>query len=113
MTRAFSRCLARRVTFCFNGSMTTVAISLKDEDQRFLEEALKSGRYLSASEVVAEALADFRARDASRRANLDDLRAKVAVGIEQANCGDFVEFTAEDVKREGRERQAAQQAPSH
>ena len=35
------------------GTMTTVAISLKDEDQHFLEEVVKSGRYLSESEVVA------------------------------------------------------------
>ncbi len=92
------------------GNMTTVAISLKDEDQHFLEEVVKSGRYLSESEVVAEALSDFRVREAIRRAKLDELRAKVQVGIEQADRGDFVEFSAEDVKREGRARLAAQQA---
>lgn len=92
------------------GSMTTVAISLKDEDQHFLEEVVKSGRYLSESEVVAEALSDFRVREAIRRAKLDELRAKVQIGIEQADRGDFVEFSAEDVKREGRTRLAAQQA---
>src|SRR5580658_5829936 len=92
--------LARRATLCLNVSMTTVAISLQDEDRQFLEEVVKSGRYLSESEVVAEALADFRVREAIRRAKLDELRAKVEVGIEQADRGDFVEFNAEDVKRE-------------
>jgi|GEM_PF-2091746 len=43
--------------------MTTVAISLNDEDQHFLEEAVKSGRYFSESEVVAEALSEFNAAD--------------------------------------------------
>jgi antitoxin ParD1/3/4 len=90
--------------------MTTVSISLKEEDQRFLEEVVKSGRYLSESEVVAEALADFRVREAIRRAKLDELRSKIEVGIEQADRGDFVEFTAEDIKSEGRRRLAAQQA---
>jgi len=90
--------------------MTTVSISLKEEDQRFLEEVVRSGRYLSESEVVAEALADFRLREAIRRAKLDELRAKIEVGIEQADRGDFVEFTAEDIKREGRQRLAAQQS---
>ena len=89
--------------------MTTVAISLKDEDQQFLDAAVRSGRFSSESEVVAEALAEFRVRESIRQAKLGDLRAKVAVGIEQADRGDFDAFTAEDVKREGRERLAAQQ----
>ena len=90
--------------------MTTLAISLKDEDQRFLEEVMKSGRFFSESEIVAEALAEFRMREAIRRARLDELRAQVQLGIEQADRGDFVAFSAEDVKREGRQRLAAQQA---
>ena len=89
--------------------MTTVAISLKDEDQRFLEEAVQSGRYGSESEVVAEALAEFRLREVIRRAKLEELRAKVQTGIEQADRGEFVEFTAKDVKSEGRRRLASQQ----
>lgn len=43
--------------------MTTVAISLKDKDRSFLEEAVKSGRFFSESEVVAEAFAEFRVRE--------------------------------------------------
>ena len=90
--------------------MTIVAISLKDEDRNFLWEAVKSGRFFSESEVVAAALAEFRLREAIRRAKLDELRAKVQVGIEQADRGEFIAFTAEDVKREGRQRLATQQA---
>jgi antitoxin ParD1/3/4 len=85
-------------------AMTTVAISLKDEDQHFLEEAVKSGRFNSESEVVAEAVAEFRVREAIRQSKFDELRAKVRVGIEQADHGEFVEFTAEDVKAEGQKR---------
>lgn len=90
--------------------MTTVAISLKDEDQRFLEEVVKSGRYFSESEVVAEALSEFKVREAIRRDKVAELRAKVQVGIEQADQGDFVEFSAGDVMADGRKRLAAQQA---
>ena len=93
-------------------AVTTVAISLKDEDQHFLEEVVKSGRYGSEREVVAEALAEFRVRDVIRRAKLDELRTKVRVGIEQADRGEFVAFTAEDVKIKGRKRLAAQQGAS-
>ena len=89
--------------------MTTVAIALKDEDQQFIEEVVKSGRYLSESEVVAEALSELKVREAIRRSKIEDLRAKVRVGLEQADRGEFVEFTAEDVKTEGRKRLSAQQ----
>ena len=47
--------------------MTTVAIALKDEDRKFIEEVVKSGRYLSESEVVAEALSELKVREAIRR----------------------------------------------
>ena len=89
--------------------MTTVAIALKDEDRKFIEEAVRSGRYCSESEVVAEALSEMKVREAIRRSKIEDLRAKVQAGIEQADRGEFVEFTADDVKSEGRERLSAQQ----
>jgi antitoxin ParD1/3/4 len=87
--------------------MTRVSIALNTEDQRFIEEAVKSGRYFSESEVIAQALSEMKVREAIRRSKIDDLRAKVQVGIEQADRGEFVEFTAEDVKAEGRRRLAA------
>ena len=88
--------------------VTTVAIALKDEDQKFIEEVVKSGRYSSESEVVAEALSELKVREAIRLSKMDELRAKVQVGIGQADRGEFVEFTAEDVKAEGRRRLSAQ-----
>jgi len=70
--------------------MTTVAISLNEEDQRFLEEIVKSGRFFSESEVVAEALSELKVREAIRREKIAELRAKVQVGIDQADRGEFV-----------------------
>lgn len=64
---------------------------------------MKSGRYFSESEVVAEALSAFKVREAIRHERLAELRAKVQVGIDQAERGDFVEFTAEDIIKHGRE----------
>jgi putative addiction module CopG family antidote len=87
--------------------MTTVAIALRDEDHQFIEEVVKSGRYLSESEVVAEALSELKVREAIRRNRIDDLRAKVRVGLEQADRGEFDKFTAVDVKADGRKRLAA------
>jgi len=90
-------------------AMATLTITLKEEDRRFLDESIKSGRFSSESEVVAEALSELKLREGSRRKETDQLRAKVQVGIEQADRGDFVDFTAEDVLAEGRKRRAAKQ----
>jgi len=92
--------------------MTTLAISRNEEDQHFLEEGVKSGRFSSESEVVAEALAEFRVRDAIRLTKLEEFRAKIRAGVEEAERGEFVEFSADDVKAEGRKRLAAEQASS-
>lgn len=91
--------------------MTTVAIALKEEDQKFIEEAVKSGRYLSESEVVADALSELKVRESIRSRKIDDLRARVKTGIDQADRGEFVDFTAEDVKADGRKRISSRQAP--
>jgi antitoxin ParD1/3/4 len=84
--------------------MPTVPISLNEEDRRFIEEIMKSGRYFSESEVVAEALSEFRVRETIRREKMTELRAKVQSGIAQADNGEFVEFTAADVMADGRRR---------
>ena len=84
--------------------MPTVPISLNEEDRRFIEEIVKSGRYFSESEVVAEALSEFKIREAIRREKIADLQNKIRSGIAQADRGEFVEFTAADVMAEGRKR---------
>ncbi len=92
--------------------MTTVAITLRDEDEHFLDAVVKSGRFLTQSEAVAEALSELKVREAAREQRLVELRAKVQVGIEQADRGDFVEFSAQDIIAEGRKKFAAMQAAS-
>ena len=42
--------------------MTKVTITLKDEDQHFIEAAMKTGRYVTESEAVADAISELRAR---------------------------------------------------
>ena len=88
--------------------MTTLAITLKDEHESFIQQALKSGRYLSESEVVADALSEFQVREEIRRARFAGLKAKIQEGVKQADRGEFVEFTADDVKAAGRARINAQ-----
>jgi antitoxin ParD1/3/4 len=90
--------------------MTTLSITFRDEDDRFIQEAVKSGNYLTQSEVVATALELLKAREELRRIRREQLKVEIQKGVEQLDRGETAEFTAEDIKRLGRERLAAQTA---
>jgi antitoxin ParD1/3/4 len=87
--------------------MSTIAVTIKEADRRFIEEAMKSGRYLSESEVVADAIAELKAREQIRRAQLAELKADIDIGIQQLNRGEGRTWNAEDIKAEGRKRLAS------
>lgn len=72
--------------------MTTRSITLRDEHESLIQQALKSGRFLSESEVVAEALSEFQVHEEIRRAKFAELKAKIQVGIDQLDRGETVEF---------------------
>jgi antitoxin ParD1/3/4 len=70
-------------------------VSLTPELEQFVQTKVKSGRYLSASEVVREALRLLEERDHLRQIKLDKLRKNLLVGVEQIEQGDVVD--GEDV----------------
>ena len=65
-----------------------VDVSLTPELQQLIEERVRSGRYTSASEVVREALRLPQDRDEFRRLRMDQLRAKVAAGLDSLDRGE-------------------------
>jgi putative addiction module CopG family antidote len=82
--------------------MTTISITLRDDDRHFIESAMKSGRYVTESEAVADGLAELRAREEVRAAHLGEMRAKVIEGITQLDRGECAEWSTEDIKAKGR-----------
>jgi Arc/MetJ-type ribon-helix-helix transcriptional regulator len=90
--------------------MTTMRLILRDEDRRFLEEALRSGRYATESEVVSEAIAELRAREGLREARLGEIRAQVLIGLQQLDGGEGREWSLEAVEAKGREILASRDA---
>lgn len=76
--------------------MTTRSITLRDEHEKVIRDALESGRYLSDSEVIAEALSEFQVREEIRRAKFAELKAKIQVGIDQLDRGETAEFNLEE-----------------
>jgi len=73
-------------------------VSLTPELEQYVHSKIKSGRYLSASEVVREALRLLEERDQLRTIRLETLRKEIMVGIEQSDRGEV--FDGEEVIQE-------------
>lgn len=73
-------------------------VSLTPELEKFVRQKVNSGRYLSVSEVITEALRLLEERDLQRQMRIEKLRSEVAVGIEQSDRGEV--FDGEEVVAE-------------
>jgi antitoxin ParD1/3/4 len=65
-------------------------ISLPPELRRFVDTKVASGRYTTPSEVFQESLRLLEKHDARER-QLEDMRRKIAAGIEQLERGETVD----------------------
>jgi antitoxin ParD1/3/4 len=72
--------------------MITRSITLHDDDESVIQQAMKSGRFVSESEVVSEALREFQVHEEIRRVKFAELRAKIQVGVDQLDRGEIAEF---------------------
>lgn len=81
-------------------------VSLTPELEDLVQEKVRSGLYLSASEVVREALRLLQEHDQLRMVRLQELRAKVAEGLEQLDRGMGVagEEVFEEIRQKNRQR---------
>jgi len=70
-------------------------VSLTPELEQLVHAKVKSGRYLSASEVIREGLRLLEERDRLFELRLAELQHKITVGVEQADRGEL--FEAADV----------------
>lgn len=77
-------------------------ISLTPELEEFVREKVETGRYLSASEVVREALRILEERDQLRSLRLTQLQRDIAEGIAESNQGETRALNAETIKASGR-----------
>lgn len=66
-------------------------VSLTPELETLIHAKVKSGRYLSASEVVREGLRLLEERDRLFEIRLADLQQKVTVGVDQADRGELID----------------------
>lgn len=63
-------------------------VSLTPELEQFIYKKVETGLYLSASEVVREALRLLEERDKLQAMKFEELRKEIRLGIDQADRGE-------------------------
>ena len=85
-------------------------VSLPTEMEQWVQEKVGSGLYSSASEVVREALRALHANETRKSAKLANLRDAIQEGIDAAEKGGLVEWSAvlnDEIKETARKRRNA------
>lgn len=89
------------------GAVQKISIALTDELAVDVQAAVASGDYATTSEVVRDALRQWKRARENREAILADLRAKWFEGLAS---GGFEPLDVEEVKAAGRRRLAAERS---
>jgi antitoxin ParD1/3/4 len=66
-------------------------VSLTPELEKLVASKVQSGRYQSASEVIREGLRLLDDQDRLRNAQLDEVRRKIQIGIDQLDGGEGID----------------------
>jgi len=69
--------------------MATLSVSVDEALNRFVEDRVASGEFLSASEVVGAGLSLLKRRAERDMRKLERLRAAIQVGIDEIDQGTF------------------------
>jgi antitoxin ParD1/3/4 len=77
--------------------MPTMNVSVSTDLAEFVEGEVSSGDYVSASEVVRDALRALKRDRQLEEEKLRILREEVGRGIDAAECGDFSERSIQDI----------------
>ncbi|MEQ8349407.1 MAG: type II toxin-antitoxin system ParD family antitoxin [Sneathiellaceae bacterium] len=77
--------------------MPTRDVNLTAEQDAFVEQVVRVGRYQNASEAVRDALRGLQHRLATEELQLERLRGQVKAGTDALTRGDFVEVDERDL----------------
>jgi antitoxin ParD1/3/4 len=81
-----------------------ITITLTAEMAQAVRGAVQAGEYASSSEIVREALRDWRHKRALRAQELAELRAQVEAGLADIEAGRVRDFDAERIIRRGEQQ---------
>ena len=65
-----------------------MSITLRPDTERRIEDRLKAGRYSTADDVVQDGLKLLEQRERERQQASDEVRRRIAVGIDQLDRGE-------------------------
>ena len=84
----------------------TLQIALSPDQERFIEDWIASGRYLTPSEMIDEGLRLLKEREIIRQAAIVELKQEIQFGIDEADRGDLIdgEEVFLEIERLGAER---------
>jgi antitoxin ParD1/3/4 len=85
-------------------TMERITITLTPEMAQAVRGAVEAGEYASSSEIIREALRDWRHKRALQERELADLRAKVQEGLDDVAAGRVSDFDAERIIAKGAEQ---------
>jgi antitoxin ParD1/3/4 len=77
--------------------MPTRNVNLTPEQDDFVEESIRTGRYQNASEAMRDAIRSLQQRLREDELKLDLLRARIGSGMAALTEGDFVEVEEDDL----------------
>lgn len=83
-------------------------ISLTAQLEKIVHDKVKSGLYISSSEVIREGLRLLEERDRIRAEKLEALKREVAIGIEQADRGEVSPLDLDEIHQEALNQVQAQ-----
>lgn len=81
-----------------------MTVTLTPEMAALIRGAVGEGDYASSSEVVREALRDWRVKRIEQERALTEMRGFIAAGMEDQKKGRIGDFDAESIKAAGRQR---------
>jgi len=81
-----------------------ITITLTSEMAHVVRSAVQAGEYASSSEIIREALRDWRHKKALQEQELRELRAKVRQGLDDIEAGRVYDFDSERIIRKGEEQ---------
>ena len=90
--------------FILMNTMERITITLTPEMAQAVRGAVEAGEYASSSEIIREALRDWRHKRALQEQELADLRTKIQEGLDDIAAGRVHDFDAERIIRKGEER---------
>ncbi len=84
-----------------------ITITVTSDMALSVRAAVEAGEYASSSEIIREALRDWKHRRVLRQQEIESLRKDVALGLDDIESGRLSNYDPERIIKKGKERLAS------